>query len=256
MTVFDAYAQYYDLLYQDKDYQAEANFVISLVNAHAPKAKTILELGCGTGRHAEYFVDVGYQVWGVEKSPEMIAQCQKRWLQLPKDKQQAFNPVEGDLRLINLDQKFDVVIALFHVISYQTANQDIRRAFDNVRNHLKPGGLFIFDFWYGPAVLSEKPEIRVKRLENDRLKVIRIAESNLLFNENIVTVNYEIFAEDKIQSNTHVLHECHRMRYFFLPELTAYLESAQLSQIEYMAWLTGEIPSLSTWGVYAIARLP
>ncbi len=255
MTVFDAYAQYYDLLYQDKDYQAEANFILSLVNAHAPEAKTILELGCGTGHHAEFFVHAGYQVWGVEQSSEMIAQCQNRWLQLPKDKQQAFNLVEGDLRFINLEQKFDVVIALFHVISYQTTNQDVRLAFDNVRNHLKPGGLFIFDFWYGPAVLSEKPEIRVKRLENDRFKVIRIAEPDLLCNENIVTVDYEIFAEDKIQSTTHILHESHRMRYFFLPELTTYLEVSQLSQLEYKSWLTGEIPGLSTWGVYAIARL-
>ena len=63
----------------------------------------------------------------------------------------------GDIRDIRLNQRFDVVIALFHVISYQTTNDDVTAAFQTARQHLNPGGIFIFDVWYGPAVLTERP---------------------------------------------------------------------------------------------------
>ena len=47
--VFDTYAHYYDLLYQDKDYVAEAEYVAAYIQSHSPQAERILELGCGTG---------------------------------------------------------------------------------------------------------------------------------------------------------------------------------------------------------------
>ena len=42
--------------------------------------------------------------------------------------------------------------------------------------HLKPNGVFIFDFWYGPGVLTDPPVVRLKRLENEEIEVLRIAE--------------------------------------------------------------------------------
>ncbi|MFM6580781.1 MAG: class I SAM-dependent DNA methyltransferase, partial [Dolichospermum sp.] len=72
MTVFGNYSRYYDLLYQDKDYLAEAKFIHDLIQTHAPSAKTILELGCGTGRHAELLANYGYQIHGVDRSLEML----------------------------------------------------------------------------------------------------------------------------------------------------------------------------------------
>ena len=45
--VFDAYSSYYDLLYQDKDYAAEAAYVLSAIRAHKPDAEQVLELPLG-----------------------------------------------------------------------------------------------------------------------------------------------------------------------------------------------------------------
>nr|MBA2706707.1 SAM-dependent methyltransferase [Gemmatimonadaceae bacterium] len=52
MSVFGSYSRYYDLLYRDKDYAAESAYVASLLAVHAPGARSILEIGCGTGAHA------------------------------------------------------------------------------------------------------------------------------------------------------------------------------------------------------------
>lgn len=53
--------------------------------------------------------------------------------------------------------------SLFHVLRYQITNNDVLDMLSTVKLHLKPGGLFILEFWYGPAVLMDRPEKRVKR---------------------------------------------------------------------------------------------
>ena len=129
--VFDAYAEYYDLLYSDKDYAGEANYIHGLIQKFAPKSKSILELGSGTGRHAALLSEKGYTVHGVERSKTMLAQAE---ILSKKDSRLSFS--EGDLREARIGKKFDVVMSLFHVISYQTSNQDLKAAFATVEEHL------------------------------------------------------------------------------------------------------------------------
>jgi len=104
-------------------------------------------------------------------------------------------------------------------MSYQTTNADLGAAFATAAAHLRPGGLFLFDFWYGPAVLIQRPEVRVKRLADEEIAVTRIAEPVMRVNENLVDVNYTVFIEVKATGQTEQVRETHRMRYLFLPEL-------------------------------------
>ena len=60
MSVFNEYARYYDLLYRNKDYAGETDYVHNLIQAQIPDAKSILNLGCGSGRHDRCLVDKGY----------------------------------------------------------------------------------------------------------------------------------------------------------------------------------------------------
>jgi hypothetical protein len=55
MKNFNYYSIYYDTLYKERDYTSDVNFTISLINNYARDATTILELGCGTGAHAQLF---------------------------------------------------------------------------------------------------------------------------------------------------------------------------------------------------------
>jgi len=76
--VFDAYAAYYDLLYRDKDYPAEVRYVQSLLRRHGVNSGEILELGCGTGKHAEQLARLGYSVHGIDLSPSMVDIARRR----------------------------------------------------------------------------------------------------------------------------------------------------------------------------------
>jgi ubiquinone/menaquinone biosynthesis C-methylase UbiE len=78
MNVFNHYARYYDLLYRDKDYAGEAAFVHQQLARAGRAGSTMLELGCGTGRHALEFARHGWSVTGYDLSEGMVEQAQRR----------------------------------------------------------------------------------------------------------------------------------------------------------------------------------
>jgi SAM-dependent methyltransferase len=254
MSVFGNYARYYDLLYRDKDYVGEAQFIDRLIRSHAPTAQTILELGCGTGTHAILLAKAGYDLHGVDLSPEMLETADKRRAELPPELASKLKFSPGDARTVRVEGTFDVVISLFHVVSYQTTNADLQAAFATAKQHLKPGGIFIFDIWYGPTVLTDRPTLRVKRLEDDRIQVTRIAEPQIYPNENWVDVNYQVFIRDKASNAVEEVRETHRMRYLFTPEIELLLQAQGMQMLTYREWMSDRAASFDTWGVYYIGR--
>lgn len=245
--VFGNYAEYYNLLYKDKDYAGEAHYIHDLIQKHCPGAKTILNLGCGTGNHDFELLKLGYEVTGVDMSAMMLAAANAR-CELSATSNSLLSFVHGDVRTVRLERKFDAVISLFHVMSYQTSNTDLTAAFTTVREHLGDDGVFVFDYWYGPAVLSDPPVTRVKRLENDLLKVLRIAEPVMHPDENIVDVNYQVLIKNKVAGEIEEIYEIHRMRYLFTPELRHILAEAGFKFTVAHEWMLKAPPSLSSWG--------
>jgi SAM-dependent methyltransferase len=255
MTVFGNYARYYDLLYHDKDYAGEAQFIHNLIQSQAPAAQTILELGCGTGNHAMLLAKAGYDIHGVDLSLEMLEGAKQRCAQLPQELAAKLKFTQGDIRQVRIDAKFDVVLSLFHVISYQTTNEDLLAAFETAKLHLSPGGIMIFDVWYGPTVLSEPPVVRVKRLEDESIQVTRIAEPAMYPNRNCVDVNYQIFIKDKNNGAVEEIKETHTMRYLFEPELNFLTAQSRMKIIDRGEWMTMKELGIHTWGAVFVVQL-
>ena len=72
MSVFGEFAKYYDLVHQNKNYEKESAYVDSLIRRFKPDTRSILDFGCGTGNYAFAMQALGYEVTGVDASPEMI----------------------------------------------------------------------------------------------------------------------------------------------------------------------------------------
>lgn len=242
-NLFDKISDYYDLAYEDKDSEGEVEYIISLLKKHGNHGNTILEYGCGTGRHGRIFANKGYQIHGIEKSDSMVNSAK-----LIK----GFTCQVGDITNVNLNKEFDNIISLFHVVSYLTSNYDIKNLFLNANKHLKKGGLFIFDIWYSPAVLSIKPETRIKRFSNDNFSVTRIAEPEIFVNKNIVDVNYTFLVKDKKKNQSLEFKEKHPMRHFSLPEIKFISKESGFKLIQAEEWITGNEPSDKSWGICLI----
>ena len=245
--VFNDYAAYYDLLYQDKDYKSEIDYIDSLIKRGCPTAESILELGCGTGAHAEHLARKGYTVMGVDMSEGMVAAANQRKERLPADIASRMNFAVGDIRTVRFECKYDAVISLFHVLSYQTSNEDVLSAFETAKQHLSDSGVFIFDCWYGPAVLTDRPVTRVKRLENATMQVTRIAESSMDFEKNTVNVAYEMLIVDRANLTQSTFGELHEMRYFFVPEIDVFADLKKLKRQFVFEWMTERNPTEKSW---------
>jgi len=248
MDNFKLYSQYYDLLYQKKNYFQEVEYVHSLIeNYFSGNAKELLDLGSGTGKHGKLFAARGYNVLGLERSTEMVAVANT-------NKYKNFNSIQGDITDFSLNKQFDVVTALFHVISYVNYNQDIEAVFKNVHLHLKPLGVFIFDVWYSPAVYTQKPVTRIKRLNNDLIELTRIAEPEVDHNANVVTVNYHIFIKDLNNNQIKEIKEIHPMRHFSIPEIQLYADKYSFEVLKVEEFLSSNPPADDTWGVCFVLR--
>lgn len=210
--------------------------------------KTMLELGCGTSSHARHFENLGYQITAIDVSEEMIRQAREKHV----DSDISFEVC--DVGNYSSNERYDVVVSLFHVASYQISNESFERYLNTASTHLNKDGVFIFDFWYGPAVLTEKPSVRVKRAEDQDLRVLRTAEPEVDTLENTVTVRYEVLIEDKSTGRFDRVNEEHRMRYFFIPELTCFLDHSGMEAVHWEEWMTGAAPSEQSWGVCAVCK--
>ncbi|WP_299522906.1 class I SAM-dependent methyltransferase [Winogradskyella sp.] len=252
MDSFNLYAKYYDLLYKDKDYDNEVSYIEQLLKPHNLQGNIkILELGCGTGNHAQIFSKKGYEVEGVDLSSQMIEIAKNK---NKGDKNLSF--FEGDITTYKSSSKtkFDVIISLFHVVSYQDTNQKIQNTFQTVQHHLKEGGLFIFDFWYGPGVLTDPPVVKEKKLEDKTLLVHRTATPVSDVNKNTVNVLFDIIITDKENNKKELIEETHTMRYFFIPELKYMLDENGLDTEAYYHWMTLNKPTKSSWNVVVVAK--
>ena len=236
---------YYDLFYADKDYKLEANYIHKKIQEYNLNSYSILELGCGTGKHAINLIKFGYEILGIEKSKSMLNKAVKA-------KNLKFQ--EGDIREIKLKNKYDCVISLFHVMSYQITNESLISVFRTAFNNLKTDGIFLFDFWFAPAVIHQKPRVRTKTISSRNNTICRIAEPELLLEKNQVNVKYTFHDFNHSKNKFKITNELHQMRYFSIPELELVADKIGFKLLNAEEFLTELKPSFDTWGVCIIFR--
>jgi len=244
-NIFENYSDFYDLFYQGKDYEAESEYVKNLLNKFNIRDGEILELGCGTGRHAHFLTNYGYKVHGIEKSSKMVSRAN-----LSKD----FFCEVGDITDFNIGKLFDSAISLFHVMSYMTEKRSFINALSNANKHLKKGGIFIFDVWYSPAVYSDLPSNRVRHVTYKDTIITRVANPQVNFNENVVEVEYEFTQEAKNKKLLGSFKETHKMRHFSLLEIDLAAEMTGFKRVLSEEFLTKNPPSNETWGVCFVLK--
>ncbi len=217
-----AYSTYYDLLYHDKDYAAEADFIVRLIERHLGsglQGVALLDLACGTGRHALEFARRGFHVAGSDQSKAMLQRAAENV---------ARAQVHVDLHAHSFQTAaaiggtFQVVTAMFSALNYLTTYADLSLALRAIGQLLEPGGLFIFDFWNGNAVLDGYSPVRVKEVRNGNRRLLRTSDTTLDPLLQMAHVHYHILLSegDRILAD---FEEDHHVRYYFPQEMVDFL---------------------------------
>ena len=245
------YSEAYDTLYRDKDYASECDLIERILGDYAvPPVRNILDLGCGTGSHSLELARRGFQVVGVDSSDFMLKHARSKLAE-------AIGSVifeEGDIRSFDLHREFDAAIMMFAVLSYQIENADLLSALRTAHRHMRPGAVLIFDFWYGPAVLSQGPSQRTKMVESGDERLLRVAAGKLDTGRGTCTVDYQLLRlrGDRLVSETH---ERHLMRYLFKPELELMLALSGFAPLRFGRFPEFDLdPDEGSWNVLGVAR--
>jgi SAM-dependent methyltransferase len=247
-----AYAGQYDALYGEKNYAAECDAVAELFRRHASGAMhTLLDLGCGTATHALMFADRGAVVTGVDRSPAMLALAGEKAV---RSGARDVEFLEGDIRTLRLGRTFDAVVMLFAVLGYQTSDADVAAAMRTVAAHLRPGGVFVCDLWFGPAVLATGTSDREKVIDGPDGQLHRTSSGHLDAANHSCRVSFRTWRTtgDGIVDESF---EEHTMRYFFRPELEAFLSGAGLKLCAVHPFENLDAaPGNESWNVWICAR--
>jgi ubiquinone/menaquinone biosynthesis C-methylase UbiE len=139
--MFTKSAAYYDQLYHFINYADAAARVRERILEQVPAARTLLDVGCGTGQHLEYLSRT-FEVEGLDLNPEL--------LRLARERCPGIRFHQADMTAFALPARFDVIACLFSSIGYVRTVDNLRTTLVNFARHLSPGGLVLVEPWFTP----------------------------------------------------------------------------------------------------------
>jgi SAM-dependent methyltransferase len=247
------HAAYYDVIYADKPYAEEARFVASLIAAEGAGGPwRLLDLACGTGRHAFEFAELGHSVTGVDYSADLLevarASAERRGLDV--------RFVEQDIRSLQLDSgPFDAITWLFDSVGYLLTNDEIVEGLERARLHLTAEGTLAVEFLHAPAVLRHASAVRVRRWPTpEGGTLLRVSEVDLDTARQTMHVDYELLDIDSAGTSVKRWTEAQDNRYFSVEEMRALFQSAGLTARFVPAYLEAATIDDQVWHVIAVAH--
>ncbi len=143
MGSYEGLARFYDQLTRDVDYTAWADFYQHFFAASPSlQIQTVLDLACGTGTLTRLLAQRGYEMIGVDKSPEMLMEAMDKCSDLEGPMPLFLNQ---SMDALDLYGTIDACVCCLDSVNYVTDPEALRQAFQRVQCFLMPGGLFIFD---------------------------------------------------------------------------------------------------------------
>ena len=230
------HAHHYDLLYAEKPYLEEARYVDKLLREAGVARGRLLDLACGTGRHAEAFARLGWDVTGVDYSEVLLEQAR---LNVP-----GARFVMQDMRELDLPgEQFNAVTCLFDSIGYPLDDEGVVATLVATARHLAPDGALVVEFLHAPALLADAAPYRVRRVDlpADGDELLRISRTRLDEDRRVMDVEFELIELHADGTYERWL-ESQSNRFFFAAEMQALLESAGLGAERFVAAYQEDAP--------------
>ncbi|MDF2187456.1 class I SAM-dependent methyltransferase [Paraflavitalea sp. CAU 1676] len=252
---FDTYAKFYNLLYKDKDYTKEAEYVHQLISKHCQKdrsAVSLLDLACGTGKHLFELSALGYEnLHGSDIAKPMIDVAVEQSGQSGKDiKFHNYSFQEAH----NIPGKYDVVISMFSAVNYLTSFEDQLKTFKNIHGLLAEGGILLFDFWNGNAVTRDYSPVKVLRKKDQSAEIVRVSttEIDLIKQSAAVKFNCQYFEGSQ---RVDEFEEVHHLHYYYFSEMFNLLKIAGFSLVHVSPFLEPDQPVTPfVWNISIVAQ--
>ena len=141
MAAYEAFADLYDALMDDVDYDAWADYYLRLIRAAGVEPNALCDCACGTGSMSVRFARQGLRVTGVDLSGEMLARAQEKARRFGV--QTMF--VRQDMCALSLPRPVDALVCACDGVNYLLSDERVSAFFERAHAALKPGGVLTFD---------------------------------------------------------------------------------------------------------------
>ncbi len=143
MNAYTGLAGSYDGLTADVDYTSWLRWYLRRFRKEKEPVETVLDLACGTGTLTSMLAGEGYDVIGVDASPDMLAQAMDKALELEEERRPLLLCQSMDR--LELFGQVDACVCSLDSLNYLTDKRALRRTIQGVAKYLRPGGLLLFD---------------------------------------------------------------------------------------------------------------
>ncbi|WP_248962788.1 class I SAM-dependent DNA methyltransferase [Sphaerisporangium perillae] len=192
-VLFDAeHAKLFDLVYtaRRKDYAAESKAVVQHIRARKPGARSLLDVGCGTGEHLRSLKDVFFDVEGLDLTPAMRELARNKLPQVPIH--------AGDMSDFALHRTFDAVICLHSSIAFLPLSR-LKPAIACMARHLNPGGVLIVEPWYSPERATDRTVVSDIVRRDDGLTIARVSRGVIRDGEHHLETHFIVADADGVR---------------------------------------------------------
>lgn len=238
MHNFQEKAKYYDLLYKEKNYAEEIQYVLSFLDV--PSIREIIDFGCGTGGHLIH-LENQFEVQGYDISTEMI--------QFAKEKLSTKKLFACPIEVISGNQA-DLIYSLFHVINYQTTDLALHAFFKSAYENLSNNGILCFDFWNKKMVDIDPPISRKKTFEGKDGSIIRTSYPTEKMN-GVFEILFH-FQIDMFKKH-HNFSETHKLKPYSKSKLTSVANAEGFKDISFYDWMNRTSLS-NAWYGFALCK--
>ncbi len=221
-------ARYCDVVYENvRDTQREMRFLHWVFRELADvEVREILDVACGTGRHAIPLSKKGYTVTGGDRSQAMLAVLEEKVrranIEIPV--------IKCDMKDIEFREEFDAIICMYTSFNYLLTDQDIEKALVAFHRALRPGGIAILDLMNPIFYIGKFREITVEHHQEGQLCIQRTFKHTL---DEVRSLWYQdefVVADDGNSVST--CREIHTMRMLTYPEISRFIRDAQFVDIK------------------------
>lgn len=220
--MFSESTELYDIIYSEfKDFEAEADEVAWLLRRVCPAAKRILDVGCGTGRHAKALMQKhGFELEGLD--------IESGFLQIARERCPEASFFRGDMASFDLERTYDAVICLFSSIGYVRTLDRLGLAARSIRRHVAPGGIAIIEPWFTPDAFIPRA-LHMNTVDREDLKICRVNRTEVRDRISWMEFHYLVARPEEIQH----LKEVHELGLFTQEEMMEALRAGGFEPVEF-----------------------
>lgn len=163
---------YYHILYKHRDDAEASAFIDRLLEFLQPgQDARFLDVACGKGRHSIYLNSKGYNVTGIDISPNSIKEASEH-----TNTRLRFQV--ADMRKPFAEAEYDYALNLFTSFGYFDDRNDNLLALQNIYSALKPGGIFVLDYFNAEKVVKMLPIKETKVIDDIEFRICKCVDDH------------------------------------------------------------------------------